>query len=537
MQLLTSNYFRDLYDGQCDVEIFKEDTGDFSLNQYLLEAKLADTYLVPMRNAGVSEAEEEPAELELPAEDFVEVIVAYVDFNSCTVRLVGKKFSDRLEEFEDNLATLYKSAAKDPPLKAGSVCIASADLLYHRVKITELEGQKANCFFVDHGYTEWFYLDQLRLLDPKINKQVPYQAIPCILAGLENFMKLPTAMTELIERSRNKICAAEVISSGLEGNVETVLSTIENLSLNVESSGGAGDAGGKAELPVTKLLYTWGLPQVPEADPSKSDSSTSAVTQDSVINKTSSNSSVTTISVPTYSTTKSTLTTSKLNEEHQQLPMPGLMPLPDCEKFFCVYVHKIYDPYNFVVISHDVYPQLEEMMASMNMKATNMGDSGDASQQQKASVVKNPLIDNLYMARLGNVLYRAIFVDTIEGQYYLYFPDYCMYDVVSPDALFALPSLYWSLPFAACKARLHGVKPKKETWSEEALLRFTQLVEGHVLVALLKAVEPVMEADSSSVHKTRRRVVSISLVDTSDPDEDVVVSDQLISCELAVADS
>lgn len=82
-----------------------------------------------------------------------------------------------------------------------------------------------------------------------------------------------------------------------------------------------------------------------------------------------------------------------------------------------------------------------------------------------------------------------------------------------------------------------GVKPKKETWSEEALLRFTQLVEGHVLVALLKAVEPVMEADSSSVHKTRRRVVSILLVDTSDPDEDVVVSDQLISCELAVADS
>lgn len=139
------------------------------------------------------------------------------------------------------------------------------------------------------------------------------------------------------------------LKSGLEGNVETVLSTIENLSLNVESSGGAGDAGGKAELPVTKLLYTWGLPQVPEADPSKSDSSTSAVTQDSVINKTSSNSSVTTISVPTYSTTKSTLTTSKLNEEHQQLPMPGLMPLPDCEKFFCVYVHKIYDPYNFVV--------------------------------------------------------------------------------------------------------------------------------------------------------------------------------------------
>nr|KAG5701506.1 hypothetical protein BaRGS_000902 [Batillaria attramentaria] len=603
LEIVTYSYA----EGQCVVELFTEEAGDESLNQRLFEAGLVATYLKS------EEVDGEPPDLELPESEYIEVVVAYMDLHICIIRLVGPNFSEKLEEFEDSLQTLYaaaESSGKPKNLSLDSVCIASVDHLYHRVRIVKLEENEAQCLFVDHGYTEKVPLSQLQPLDPEVNKTVSYQAIPCLLAGLENFMKLPTTMQDLITMSQNKICMAEIdcrdpltvmlydtngeedininkeiakklVAEGAKidmdvfastesapsegsgtssprshasasgvGDVERLQSAAQCLSLG----GGMCDGGDHARPAAGGVsqqqphhqqqqqqspLYTWGSKtesgtpvtnsgtplkplHIPQASPSASPATPGALSPAEV------GASQSRIG-PTGKSDDS------LSVAYHTWPIPGYVPLPSVGEFIDVYVIWISDPFNFVVLPHTMLPQLEKLMTSLNKKF-QMSSSGDVSQTPTA--VPEPQMNHLYMTVVDDQYYRAIYKGPVEDGLHVFCPDYCTHHLVSRDQLYFLPKQFWSLPFAAYKARLHGVQPTAKHWLESSKYKFVELALNKILVALIKAVEGDTDLaddddNEEDVIRVPQQQLSLHLVDTSDSRCDVIIADALVDYGLA----
>lgn len=221
----------------CQVILFNPDSPNVSINELLVDKGLAFLNHIPESEQEENEPEIEPrsptsplpspvdveslrdkrfaggAPLTLPGERFWDV---YVSFLSSTtdviIRLVGENYSDELEKLESDIEKWFPDAPEEA-IREGAVCAAQVDGLYHRVKVLGLKGSrnKAECLFLDHGDSDELYLDQLRVLDPKLN-YLPYQAIPCVLAGLEQYSANITAIEKLFDMALGKTCVAEAVT-------------------------------------------------------------------------------------------------------------------------------------------------------------------------------------------------------------------------------------------------------------------------------------------------------------------------------------
>ena len=63
---------------------------------------------------------------------------------------------------------------------------------------------QANCFFVDHGYTEWLPLSQLAPLDTDVNQSLPYQ-VSGMLALSVNWIQWIVCLGSAEEKARQQI--------------------------------------------------------------------------------------------------------------------------------------------------------------------------------------------------------------------------------------------------------------------------------------------------------------------------------------------
>ncbi|KAK7489405.1 hypothetical protein BaRGS_00019349 [Batillaria attramentaria] len=503
-------------EGQCVVELFTEEAGDESLNQRLFEAGLVATYLKS------EEVDGEPPDLELPESEYIEVVVAYMDLHICIIRLVGPNFSEKLEEFEDSLQTLYaaaESSGKPKNLSLDSVCIASVDHLYHRVRIVKLEENEAQCLFVDHGYTEKVPLSQLQPLDPEVNKTVSYQAIPCLLAGLENFMKLPTTMQDLITMSQNKICMAEIDCRDPLTVMLYDTNGEEDININKEIAKKLVAEGAKIDMDV--FASTESAPS--EGSGTSSPRSHASASGVGDVERLQSAAQCLSLGGGALSPAEVGASQSRigptgksddsLSVAYHTWPIPGYVPLPSVGEFIDVYVIWISDPFNFV-----------------------MSSSGDVSQTPTA--VPEPQMNHLYMTVVDDQYYRAIYKGPVEDGLHVFCPDYCTHHLVSRDQLYFLPKQFWSLPFAAYKARLHGVQPTAKHWLESSKYKFVELALNKILVALIKAVEGDTDLaddddNEEDVIRVPQQQLSLHLVDTSDSRCDVIIADALVDYGLA----
>ena len=71
------------------------------------------------------------------------------------------------------------------------------------------------------------------------------------------------------------------------------------------------------------------------------------------------------------------------------------------------------------------------------------------------------------------------------------------------------------------------------SWAEAAKFAFLRLALNQTLVALLQGVEEGGEGDG--VLRTSKQKLSLHLVNTSDPNTDVVIAETLLAANLAIA--
>ncbi|XP_064597799.1 uncharacterized protein LOC135464225 isoform X2 [Liolophura sinensis] len=230
-------------DNMCVVELYNSGGDGQSINELMVRQGLLKPTaekllrLVPEKtdkttgNGEMTETEEhqdrelpavtpplgKPGPLQFPDERYWDVYVSFLtSIKDITFRLVGENYSVKLEELEVSLKDCYSSAAvtSGEEIVEGSVCVASVDGLYHRVRVLNREGNKAKCFFLDHGDTDEMDIQNLRLISADFNT-LPYQACHCELHGLELTSEALTALAleTLLNYVLGKTCVAEVVTS------------------------------------------------------------------------------------------------------------------------------------------------------------------------------------------------------------------------------------------------------------------------------------------------------------------------------------
>lgn len=198
-------------DGTHIVDLFLTSDPSTSINDRLVTEgilrKLTD------EEQGVVASDDEPEELELPTDTSQwDIYVSFINSstNSVMIRLVGEKYSDKLEELEKKLEEAFHSAEEDVEIAEGQVCVAYVDELFHRVRVIKKDSKKYQCYFLDHGDSDGLIPGQLRVLDPKINKLLPYQAFEVSLDGLEGFAENVTTLEKLFDMALGKTLVAEI---------------------------------------------------------------------------------------------------------------------------------------------------------------------------------------------------------------------------------------------------------------------------------------------------------------------------------------
>ncbi|XP_062599955.1 tudor domain-containing protein 7-like, partial [Saccostrea cucullata] len=154
----------------------------------------------------------EPEDLELPTDNMWDVYVSYIltGTTSVMIRLIGENHSDKLEDLERRLEDAFHSAPEDVEINEGQVCVAYLDELFHRVRVLKKEEKKYECYYLDHGDVDGLIPDQLRPLDPNINKNLPYQAFEVSLNGLEAYAGNVIVLEKLCDMALGKTLVAEV---------------------------------------------------------------------------------------------------------------------------------------------------------------------------------------------------------------------------------------------------------------------------------------------------------------------------------------
>ncbi|XP_066990756.1 tudor domain-containing protein 7B isoform X4 [Macrobrachium rosenbergii] len=208
-------------------------------------------------------------------------------------------------------------------------------------------------------------------------------------------------------------------------------------------------------------------------------------------------------------------------ERSKRFQQPGsLLPmdLPAIGEFFDVYVTYAASPSNFAVqpwkMSRKVTDLLEEMQRYYSTE-TNLKSDTDFKVGGYFAVKHS-----------DNNWYRAYLTMANEGIVSGLFVDFGDCFIVTQDCVQPLPSVFRCLPCQAIKAKLAGVAAANLDWRPEDSYRFKELVQYCELVSIITNIEQDKE--------TSEYILSLRLVDTSDPQLDVYIDEILVSEKRAI---
>ncbi|CAH1773704.1 unnamed protein product [Owenia fusiformis] len=199
----------DIEDGVCVVEMYLPDS-----DTYISDLLHEKGYAVRTKEVTL----QEPAPLKLPEDNMWDVYVTYISNpTSIMIRLIGEEYSDKLSTLEEEMDAYY---AKNPhekltnPPEVGNVyTFFDEDSLYRVRVLKSPTDEGVQCFFLDHGDTDYVELKEFYHMKPEFLK-LPYQAKECSLCGLNQLTNNEKVLDKLISMALAKCCIAEVVERG-----------------------------------------------------------------------------------------------------------------------------------------------------------------------------------------------------------------------------------------------------------------------------------------------------------------------------------
>ncbi|XP_022091108.1 uncharacterized protein LOC110979538 [Acanthaster planci] len=153
--------------------------------------------------------------LQLPEENEWDVYVAYItSLSDFWVILIGDEYSEQLIILEEEMRTFYQCCTwtlTEPP-EAGDCYAAEFNREWLRVEVKSVEGDKVQCFLLDHGDLETADITSLRPLSETF-LQLPFQVVRCKLTGCEQVANDDqTALQMFCQLALGKSLLAEITS-------------------------------------------------------------------------------------------------------------------------------------------------------------------------------------------------------------------------------------------------------------------------------------------------------------------------------------
>lgn len=521
----------------------------------------------------------DPDKLVLPeAEEFAVYICQIRTECSLLLRVVDTYYSDALDELEQVISDNFYSWPIPQEVKErhvyAAMVLATADEAedestidqnkYHRVRIIRQNKDGSyTCYLPDHSDEETLQKNQLREIDPQLNKSLPYQAVLATLHGLDHVEEAlkPTAMEILLKlinftspvyavrRGNSQTLEIDIVDTETEEELNVNKSVIDALDKVRE-----GLAQGKALKDIMHTLF--GSSSGSQADNSSA-TSASAVTEDDTeelqaslgrlsvtVEGNEAQSRLSRVqnyvddlpSIPSPGSGAKLYTWSDGNQisptssQPQRLPaLPTYWPYSFL-KSVSLYITWVESPSHFVAIPLEQQGALEKVETAMAKYFSTAAVAAESLSEQ-----------GLYAVRSEGKYRRALYMGLVGGMAKIFFPDHHSYDTVGLEEVMSLPEQFYSLPFLAYKMRLRAMKAKQsQDWPEETVNWFKENFCHRALYAVIFSQDGLPASNKHTKGGMKKSVVpgtlSVRLIDTSGS-EDVIVDELMATMGMAVCDS
>jgi len=506
-------------------------------------------HFIPTHPMGeIIDGQPRPPPLALPQDTLWDVYVTWV--NSTTnvrLRILGDSYSALFDELATNMELHYFEAEKAKKVERpvlGKLYAAKVEGDWHRVEVTHVSGTKITCYFIDHGDEDLFGAEDLRELDPKFLELAP-QAKQVRLSHLENWKDSSEAQAELSNLALGKSLVAQLQTND-ENGVSLVLydtsSDEDDVNINQvlinklsgfpegHAMNAFGPGGDQAQPPDAMPPLELPSGNVSGSDRATDDGSTPDANGDGGSRSGAGSRAAGGTGFPGSGLSKE----EEMNTEKLfALDLATLKPLvqtppPNIDTFFDISICVAASPSNFTVQSYAEEKNLDELQSEMqafyNVESNLHPESPLTSLNHLSK-------DSYFAGKHSDNLWYRVKVNSMldEGTAAVKMVDFGDFAMIPLDKLQPLWPRYRNLPMQAINASLADIVAVNGDWSPADTVWFSQRVLNKQFVSKVKDV-----VTDTAVSDTLEYELSVSLFDTSDPDQDIVIDKELVDQGRAV---
>ncbi|TRY71634.1 hypothetical protein TCAL_05296 [Tigriopus californicus] len=426
--------------------------------------------------------QQQPPKIKLPVDQYWDVYITNVNSTvNVFLRLLGKDYSEMFDSLVTDMELYYYNDMVIPKVlkpEIGRLYVANVDGDLHRVEVCGIQGIYVTCFYIDFGGSEVILIEALRELAPQF-LELPAQAISVQLYGLEHLAENSSASVEVANTLQTKSLVGQVVDPGREGPISLILH----------------DTSADQDVNLNKELSTRFNDEPPELDLSSGPSSLG---------------------------TGSGLGDHLLPADLASLKELVQADVPGVGQYFDISVSMAANPNYFVVQPWRQGNDLQQLQADINVFYENAKNrrpvTGEDLKQDKYFVALHS--DKCwYRIRINSMLDE----ETAAVRYV----DYGDVSMVNIQNLQVLCSKFRNLPMQAVSAKLADIAPKNGDWSTGDSLWFSERVVNKQFVSVIKELS--LKEDEGLIE------ISVSLVDTTHPTDDIFIEKELIESGRAVA--
>merc|ERR1719322_134646 len=418
----------------------------------------------------------------------------------------------------------------------GKLYAAKVDGEWHRVEVTNVRGIDVSCYFIDHGDEDNLKAADLKELQDDFLSLAP-QAKHVRLAGLEDFRDSSSAIANLTSMVLGRSLVGNVHTNDNDG-VSLVLwdTSGDNEDININESllMKMKENSINIDEPSSQHSSMPSLDNLPneKSDIKISDSKQANAIPNSIITKHTDKTSTSNLARNLTNNQEDKFDTDV--KELMNLDISSFAPLtravlPDADDFFDVTVTLAGSPSNFTVQPYFEGRQLENLSLEMNKFYND-----EKNHYDKGPLTSDHLSKDFFFAgKHDDGQWYRVKVNSMLDEYSaaVKLVDYGDYSMMQLENMQPLWPQFRHLPMQAISASLAGIIATHGDWTPDDAVWFAQRVVNKQFVSKIKDVIWDMNDHDACGNGFK---LSLSLFDTSNPNEDVVIEKLLVDAGKAV---
>ncbi|XP_050402777.1 tudor domain-containing 6 [Patella vulgata] len=404
--------------------------------------------------------------------------------------IVAEKSTKNLDKLTNEMLEYYNGLPEteeqltSPSIHQPIAVYCQDDQLWHRGRIEKITDEGCEVFFVDHGNLATVLLTDIRKLCPEF-LNLPIQSVECCLAGVQPNAKTDEwseqAIEEFVKISAYNNLIADIIKVGENGNclVQVMHMGISVSQMLIDKNHG--------KLAATPVCISKKIKRVfsDSQSPAKKLKMTDLDGADAALDEEDENERI--------------LKCISAELHNREKIHASVCHIESPSKFYC----------HLTFAADALQTQMEKLQTAYSEADVQIANPDDISTGDIGVIQSSDWTDSKF--------YRTKIEAINEDDLTVRFVDYGHCSVVTKHKFLNLQKPFYQLPSQAVCCSLHRVIAPANKWSQEARLKFQELVDNKELVLV--------------VRKKMSNALSVDLYD-----EQVSIGQSLVNADLAIGD-